>query len=97
MKNENRMVWSSDVMSFLCNRCKELYSDDDCDPNDCLMLEELGKCKTVDATEVVRCDACKYWRENWISGVKSGVCIFRKAIRTRPDDFCSYGERRNNE
>ena len=40
----------------------------------------------VDAVEVVRCKDCKYW--------DFGDC-FRQEL-TRPDDFCSYGERKDN-
>ena len=30
-----------------------MYSDEPCEPSDCLMIEELEKCPTVDAVEVV--------------------------------------------
>ena len=53
MAKKNRLVWTDDVMSFLCKRCNEMYPDEPCEPSDCLMLEELDKCKTVDAVEVV--------------------------------------------
>lgn len=53
MANEKRLVWTDDVMAFLCKRCNEMYSDEPCEPSDCLMLEELEKCPTVDAEEVV--------------------------------------------
>ena len=42
---------------------------------------------TVDAVEVVRCKDCKSW--------KNGDC-YRQEL-TRPDDFCSYGERRKEK
>ena len=50
----------------------------------------------ADLVEVVRCKDCKRWRENWIIGVPSGVCIAGKPRRTAPNDFCSYGERKDN-
>ena len=53
MANEKRLVWTTDVMSFLCRRCNEMYPEDPCEPSDCLMAEELEKCKTVDAVPVV--------------------------------------------
>ncbi len=52
MANERRLVWTDDVMSFLCKRCNEMYPDEPCEPCECLMIEELDKCPTVDAVEV---------------------------------------------
>ena len=40
----------------------------------------------VDAVEVVRCRDCKFW--------DNGDC-YRLEL-SRPDDYCSYGERRDN-
>ena len=42
---------------------------------------------TVDAVPVVRCKECKYWDR--------GDC-YRLEL-SRPDDFCSYGERRERD
>mgnify|MGYP001623678843 CR=1 FL=1 len=49
-------------------------------------LEELKSAldKSSDAVEVVRCKDCKYW--------DYGDC-YRLEL-SRPDDFCSYGELR---
>jgi len=47
----------------------------------------IERAPTVDAVEVVRCKDCKHWH--------GGDC-YRIEI-TRPDDFCSYGERRLDE
>ena len=56
---------------------------------------------TVDAVEVVRCKECKYYCQDKINGV---ICrhpeldfdieCYDHWINTNPDDFCSYGERR---
>lgn len=42
---------------------------------------------TIDAVPVVRCKDCKYW--------DFGDC-YRLEL-SHPDDFCSYGERRDEE
>ena len=48
--------------------------------------------------ELVRCKDCKHWneRDNIFSGCR---CNCWKGIwdYTKPDDFCSYGERRGGE
>ena len=50
---------------------------------------------TVDAVEVVRCKDCKHWRENTL------WCDMNSRDRGEnfnwyEDDFCSYGERKDN-
>lgn len=42
---------------------------------------------TVDATPVVRCKECKYTGGDF-------VCYRGVMVQHKPEDFCSYGERR---
>lgn len=50
---------------------------------------------TVDAVPVVRCKECRYFVESAVS--KASFCKRQeRMIRMRLDDFCSYGERRND-
>jgi hypothetical protein len=50
----------------------------------------IDRVKAVDAVEVVRCKDCKYYlRDDMFGG---GYC---HGERVKQDDFCSYGERRN--
>lgn len=88
MANKNRLVWTNDVMAFLCKRCNEMYSDEPCEPSDCLMLEELDKCNSVDAVPVVRCKDCKFLHDRGYCTLVAGM------TRIEPDDYCSRGERR---
>lgn len=61
-----------------------------------LVKHAIEKCPTVDAVEVVRCKDCRYWHEDILA------CEYlpRSENGTRPawygDDFCSYGERKND-
>ena len=61
------------------------------------MVSTAAKYRTIDAAEVVRCKDCKH-KETWhkneafgydICGV-SGLCV------VEDNDFCSYGERKDN-
>ena len=52
-------------------------------------IDYLRKQPTVDAVEVVRCKDCKDYHKN--------TCPLRTWAYTKPDDFCSYGERKDNE
>ena len=48
---------------------------------------------TVDAVEVVRCKDCKYWQDN-NDGYPHEECRWGNGETPDPDDFCSYGERK---
>ena len=50
----------------------------------------------ADFVEVVRCKDCKYCEQSKYSNVM--FCDWhREYFRTKPDDFCSYGERKDAE
>ena len=58
--------------------------------------KQIKNMPTVDAVEVVRCRNCKFFRAMKYSG--STYCkrtVETYGIRiTNPEDFCSYGERK---
>lgn len=67
-------------------------------PENIVTEYEIAKLPTVDAVEVVRCQWCKHY------GSITGVCyVDRKLgqtippIRVKHSDFCSYGERKDND
>ena len=52
--------------------------------------KQITDAPTVDAVEVVRCKDCKHYNE--------GFCVGYHAHHdTLPDDFCSYGERKDGD
>lgn len=64
-----------------------------------LVVHHLDRQPTIDAVPVVRCKDCKYW-----GGVVFGnVCrrwsapLAGMRNDTKPDDFCSYGERKDGD
>jgi len=70
-------------------------------PENIVTEEEIAQMPTVDAVEVVRCKDCKHWEQyNACDGTKPHRCMNHDAIfykRTNPNDFCSYGERKDND
>lgn len=68
-----------------------------------LMKKHIKEATVVDAVEVVRCKECHWWRK---INAKNGCGICRHEVFsvddctvdpvTEPDDFCSYGERKDN-
>mgnify|MGYP004685466235 FL=1 len=64
--------------------------------------ESIKKAKTVDAVPIVRCRDCKHYRTymghdmcaknvKLLGGREVGLCA------TGKDNFCNYGERKNDE
>ena len=55
----------------------------------------LREAPTVDAVEVVRCRECKHCDpENYHCDHPMGTAA---PLRRKPDDFCSYGERKEGD
>ena len=62
----------------------------------------IWKLPTVDAVEVVRCENCRdcemCYPEKQLDREATQAWICKRYKRfTKPDDFCSYGERREGE
>ncbi len=59
------------------------------------IYEKYSTLPTVDAAEVVRCKDCKHWNQ---SGGLESYCTNPDGLDNyaRHDDFCSYGERKDN-
>ena len=67
-------------------------------------LNWIEDAPTVDAVIVTRCEDCKYYRNH-----PNGLCYLHTepketergysgdAVCVEPDDFCSYGERKNGD
>ena len=56
--------------------------------------EKIKMLSTADVAPVVRCKDCKYAVEVSSSSVR--FCMFSH-MPIRPDDFCSFGERKDTE
>lgn len=50
----------------------------------------------VDAVEVVRCKDCKHYCPVYADTMGGRDCLLLKTI-TKADDYCSYGERREEQ
>ena len=62
--------------------------------------DDIENAPTVDAVEVVRCKDCKWFADN-NNGEWYGCWLYNTILsneRDKPgrDDFCSYGERKDN-
>ena len=55
-------------------------------------LKEIDDAPTIDAVPVVRCRECKHYQTDVL--FNHNYCCGR---RRKPDDYCSYGERRETK
>ena len=57
--------------------------------------DALQDAQTVDAVAVVRCKDCVYWREA-VTNDKGFLICPASGMEITESDFCSYGEREEN-
>lgn len=59
----------------------------------------VDACPTVDAVPAVRCRGCKHCKEATDHEGRGFFCAIwgRGWHRVQPDDFCSYGERKDGD
>lgn len=63
---------------------------------DLLALDEIRHAPTVDAVVVTRCKDCKYAYTNSFSASSGEALCTLSGQPMQQDDFCSYGERRED-
>ena len=86
MEKEKRLIDANDVYSlFSQNGMARLH------------VADIDAIPRVDAVEVVRCKDCVNYCG--FEHCKNGICdvdsVSKRAVY--PDDFCSYGERKDND
>lgn len=58
----------------------------------------INDAPTIDAEPVVRCKECIHCADDWNGNQPMFTCeLGRCGESVMPNDFCSYGERRDNE
>ena len=89
MADKKRTIYAEDILQEL--------RDDPCINGRCFsrVKKHINDAPTVDAVEVVRCKDCRrcgvYTSGNLYCTHPNGLAD------PKPDDFCSYGERREGE
>ena len=91
MANEKRLIYANKAQAVLLNMAEHLMEAGNPEMAGAIgyAAEVIGKQRTVDAVEVVRCKDCKHCSH-------SGLCnlYLNVSHEMKPDDFCSYGKRR---
>ena len=58
---------------------------------------QIANASTVDAVEVVRCRDCKHWHKETLFCDYMPYGEAQERVNWYANDFCSYGERKDNE
>lgn len=100
MENEKRLIDAKAFRNELCNernytgRSEEFMIAID------VAIADLVDAPTVDAVEVVRCRDCKRCFKHTTKRNRQHMWICMRNytdVYVRPDDFCSYGERKDGD
>ena len=62
--------------------------------------KQISEAPTIGAVEVVRCKDCKHYKPQKKSAHwehRANYCNRVVTIKVQPDDFCSYGERKDGD
>ena len=68
--------------------------------DEAVLASDIKNAPTVDAVPVVRCRDCKHYKPqkksaHWEN--RANYCNRVVTIKMQPDDFCSYGERKDGD
>lgn len=91
-----RLIDADALIADSCRDCpEELRKSCKTEPA-CADTKFLFEIPTVDAVPVVRCRGCKHCEEETDHEGRGFFCAIwgRGWHRVQPDDFCSYGERK---
>lgn len=80
-----RLIDADALIEEHCKGCGQDIKDGCKTDPVCATLMWFEDAPTIDAVPVVRCKDCKTYKTDY-------MCFFRN-----PDDFCSYGERKEGE
>ena len=83
MENKKRLIDANALLEFAMNRYGKT-----------LVPSDIVAFPTVDAVEVVRCKDCKNY---FYSSVSMGMRCRLDGTEWGKDDFCSCGERKDND
>ena len=73
----------------MCELCNQDYSDEPCEPSDCVFYNAIENAPTISAVPVVRCRECVY--KNTTACPAYDAPFMRTSLRIK---FCSEGKRK---
>lgn len=81
----------------MCELCNQNYSDEPCEPNDCVFYNAIENAPIIDAVPVVRCRECKHLNvindpKLYAHCPKTNTVFLPFDLDTR-EHFCSLGKK----
>lgn len=91
--NKKRLIDANELKKKMCYKCNDEYSDEPCEPDDCVFCNAINDAQTIDAVSVVRCRECFYYTP---VDKNTGKCAFLIGAHQYavPDGYCYLGERK---
>lgn len=91
--SEKRLIDANELKKKMCFKCNDEYSDEPCEPDDCVFCNAINDAQTIDAVSVVRCRECFYYTP---VDKNTGKCAFLIGEHQYvvPDGYCYLGERK---
>ena len=65
--------------------------------DEAVLASDIKNAPTVDAVPVVRCKDCKHWHKDTVFCGYMPYGEASERVNWYADDFCSYGERKENK
>ena len=87
-------IKKEDAIRQVCEGCNQEFSDEPCEPNDCIIRKKLKSVPTADVVEVVRCKDCKHIKEEHFNILPDGFSCELSGLMVEQEHYCSYGERK---
>lgn len=86
-----RLIDATRIEQYILNNCSDNEEIN-------AIYAEIINAPTVDAVEIVRCKDCIHCADDWNGNQPQFTCeLGRCGESVYPSDFCSYGERREDE
>ena len=76
----------------MCELCHQDYSDEPCEPSDCVFYNAVENAPIIDAVPVVRCRECVHNHPEFVGNETQWCELCRTTVNL--DDFCSRGQRK---
>mgnify|MGYP006864375373 CR=1 FL=1 len=84
-----------DAISAVCSGCNLEFSDRACEPPDCEIRHAINAVPTADVVPVVRCKNCEHGQ--FMPSCSMYLCRCTGGKLRYADDYCNYGERKEQE
>ena len=88
-----RLIDADELKKRMCFKCNNEYSDEPCEPSDCVFCNAINDASTLDTVPVVRCRECKQGEVDDPDFPDQYYCHMG-CEWNKGDFYCAYGERK---